>query len=149
VALFDRIESEMLQARRQRDTLKLNALGLLKSELVNASKEPGASGGIDDALVARMARRELKRREEAVDAYRGAGREEAAQREEREAEVLREYLPAQMSQAELEREIGAMIAELKPADPGAFGAVMRTATVRLAGRAEGSRIAATARRLLA
>ena len=149
MALFERIETEMLEARRERDTIRLSALGLLKTELVNASKEPGAGGAIDDALVVRIARRELKRREEAIEAYRTAGREEAAQREEREAELLRGFLPAQLSDQELESQVAAIIAEVKPQGPAGFGAVMKLATARLAGRAEGAQIAATARKLLA
>jgi uncharacterized protein YqeY len=149
VALYDRIQSELIEARRHRDEIGLSTLILLKSELVKASKETGASGTLDDDLVVRVARKEVKRREEAIEVYRKAGREASAVREEAEMAVLRSYLPAAMSADEVEAEVAAVIAELKPEGPKAFGAVMKAATARLAGRAEGAQVAAAARKLLA
>lgn len=147
MALYDRIQSDLVEARRRRDELGLSTLSLLKSELVKASKETGA-GALDDELVTRVARREVKKREEAIEVYRKAGREESAAREEAEMAVLRGYLPAAMSTEEVEAEVQAVIDELKPEGPKAFGAVMKAATARLAGRAEGNQVAAAARKLL-
>jgi len=121
---------------------------LLKSELVKSSKEVSAAAGIDDELVVRIARKEVKRREEAIDVYRKAGREASAVREEAEMAILKGYLPSAMSEADVEAEVRAVIADLKPEGPKAFGLVMKAATARLAGRAEGAQVAAVARRLL-
>jgi uncharacterized protein YqeY len=148
MALYDRIQSDLVGARMKRDELALSTLSLLKSELVKASKEGGAGGKIDDDVVVRIARKEVKKREEAIDVYRKAGREDSARREEAEMGVLRGYLPVAMSEQEVEAEVRAAIAELKPDGPKAFGAVMKAATARLAGRAEGSQVAAAARKLL-
>jgi uncharacterized protein YqeY len=148
MGMLEQIERDMARARLQRDETALNTLGLLKSEIVRATKEPGA-GAADDELVIRVVRKEVKRREEAAQVYTSAGRADAASREEAEAEVLRGYLPAQMGDEELESEVRAVIDEVKPQGPRDFGAVMKAASARLAGRAEGGRIAAVARRLLA
>jgi uncharacterized protein YqeY len=148
VALYDRVQSEMVNARMRRDDVALDTLALLKSELVRASKEGGSAGKIDDDLVTRVARKEVKRREEAIDVYRKAGREESARREEAEMSVLRGFLPAAMSDQELEAEVRAVIAEVKPDGPKGFGLVMKAATARVAGRADGNQVAAVARRLL-
>jgi len=148
VALYDRIQSDLVDARMKRDELSLTTLSLLKSELVKVSKEGGAGGRIDDDVVVRVARKEVKKREEAIEVYRKAGREGSAQREEAEMGVLRGYLPAAMSDQEVEAEVRAVIAELKPDGPKAFGAVMKAATSRLAGRAEGQQVATAARKLL-
>ena len=148
VGLYDRVQSEMVNARVRRDDVALGTLSLLKSELVRASKETGATGTIDDDLVVRVARKEVKRREEAIDLYRKAGREDSARREEAEMKVLRGFLPAQMSEQEIEAEVRAAIAEVKPDGPKGFGAVMKAATARLQGRADGQQVAAVARRLL-
>jgi len=148
MALFDRVQADMVAARMRRDEVGLATLSLLKSELVRASKEGGANGEINDDLVVRIARKEVKRREEAIEVYRKAGRTESARREEAEMAVLRGYLPAAMSEQELETEIRAVIGEVKPEGPKGFGAVMKAATARLAGRADGTQIAATTRRLL-
>jgi uncharacterized protein YqeY len=96
----------------------------------------------------RITRKEVKRREEAIEVYRKAGREETARREEAEMAVLRGFLPAAMSEQDVEAEVRAVIEELKPDGPKAFGAVMKAATARLAGRAEGAQVAAAARKLL-
>jgi len=149
VGLYDRLQTELVDARRRRDELTLNTLSLLKSEVVRASKETDASGSIDDALVERVARKEVKRRQDAIEAYRKGGREEAARREEAEMAILRAYLPQGMSDGQVEAEVRAVIDELKPDGPKAFGAVMKAATARLAGRAEGAQVAAAARKLLA
>lgn len=149
VPLFERVEAELVAARRRRDEAALGTLSLLKSEIVRASKEPGASASIDDDLVLRLVRREVKRRQEAIDVYQKAGRAESAAREQTEMQILRAYLPAGMTDAEVEAEVRAVIEEVKPDGPKGFGAVMKSATARLAGRAEGAQIAAAARKLLA
>jgi uncharacterized protein len=148
VALYDRVQADMVEARRRRDDVGLSTLSLLKSELVRASKDGGVGGQINDDLVVRVARKEVKRREEAIDVYRKAGREDSARREEAEMAVLRGYLPPAMNEQELEAELRAVIAEVKPEGPKGFGAVMKVATARLAGRADGTQIAAVTRRLL-
>lgn len=148
MSLFERIDHDLVDARKARDETRLSTLGLLKSEVVKAGKEPGVGGSTDDELVIRVLRKEVKRRDEAAQAYAGAGREEAARRERAEAEVLLSYLPPPMTDEELEREVRAVIEEVRPQGPRDFGAVMKAASARLAGRAEGGRIAAVARRLL-
>jgi len=130
VAIYDRIQTEMVDARRQRNDVALSTLSLLKSEVVRASKEGQSAGAIDDDLVVRVARKEVKRREEA------------------EMAVLRTFLPAAMSEQQIEAEVRAVIEEVKPEGPKGFGAVMKAATARLGGRADGNQVAAVARRLL-
>jgi uncharacterized protein len=148
MALYDRIQTEMVEARVRRDDVALGTLSLLKSELVRASKDAHASGQIDDDLVVRIARKEVKRREEAIDLYRKAGRDDSARREEAEMQVLRGFLPATMSEQQIEDEVRKVIAEVSPEGPKGFGLVMKAATARLAGRAEGNDIAKVTRRLL-
>ena len=65
VALYDRLQTELVGARRRRDEVALNTLSLLKSEVVRATKEADASGSIDDDLVEKVARKEVRRRQEA------------------------------------------------------------------------------------
>ena len=138
----------MVDARVRRDEVALSTLSLLKSELVRASKEGGSGGSIDDGLVVRVARKEVKRHEEAIEVYRKAGREESARREEAEMKILRGYLPATMSEQQIEEEVRAVIDEVKPDGPKGFGLVMKAANARLAGRADGNDIAKVARRLI-
>jgi hypothetical protein len=148
MALYDRIQVELVESRRRRDQVTLDTLALLKSELVKASKENAAGGRIDDELVVRVARKEVKRREEAIEVYRKAGRVDSARREEAEMALLKVYLPAAMSDEAVEAEVAAVIAEVKPEGAKGFGMVMKQATARMAGRAEGAQVAAAARKLL-
>src|SRR5260370_27577518 len=142
------MQTELVDARRRRDELTLNTLSLLKSEIVRATKESDAGGSIDDALAERVARKEVKRRQDAIDAYRKGGREEAAKREEAEMAILRSYLPAGMTAEQVEAEVQAVSSALKPSGPHPLCAVMKAATARLAGRAAGAQVAAAARKLL-
>ena len=149
MTLFEQIEQDLVAARKQRDHTALDALGMLKSEVVNAGKEPGAAGSTDDDLVMRVIRREVKRRQEAAQAFATGGRDDSARKEEAEAKILSAYLPAQISEEDLEAEVRAVIAEVGAASPRDMGSVMKVAGPRLGERAEPGRIAAVARRLLA
>ncbi|HKA50483.1 MAG TPA: GatB/YqeY domain-containing protein [Candidatus Dormibacteraeota bacterium] len=145
--LFDQIDRDLVTARKERDHVRLSTLGLLKTEVVKAAKEPGATWP-DDQLVLRVIRKEVKRRKEAAEAYASAGRTESASKEEAEAAVLLSYLPAQISDEELERQLKAVIEQVRPQGQRDFGAVMKAASAQLAGRAEGGRIAAVVRSLI-
>lgn len=145
--LSQRVDDDLIQARRDRNQPALRALGLLKTEIVRASKDPGA-GGSGDEVVLRLVRREVKRREEAAQAYDAAQRAAAAADERAEAEVLRGYLPPEMDPVELEREVKAVVEEVGASGPRDLGRVMPAARARLQGRAEPGEIAQVARRLL-
>lgn len=147
--LTERVDEELTQARRDRNQAALRALGMLKTEIVRASKDPGAAGATGDELVLRLVRREVKRREEAAQAYDGAGRTASAADERAEADVLRAYLPPQMDEADLEREVSAVVRDLGASGPRDLGRVMKEARARLQDRADGGEIAQVARRLLA
>jgi uncharacterized protein YqeY len=147
MALSQRVDEDLIQARRDRNQPALRALGLLKTEIVRASKNPGSAGSGDEEVL-RLVRREVKRREEAAQAYDAAQRAGAAADERAEADVLRTYLPPEMDAAELEREVTAVVEELGAGSPRDMGRVMQEARARLQGRAEPGDIAQVARRLL-
>ena len=108
-----------------------------------------SSRELDDAEIQRLLTREAKRRREAADAFRDAGRTDQAAAEQAEGEVLAEYLPAQLDDAELTSLVAAAIAETGASGPGAMGQVMKAVTPKVAGRAEGARVATEVRRQLA
>ncbi|MBO0702219.1 MAG: GatB/YqeY domain-containing protein [Candidatus Dormibacteraeota bacterium] len=147
MSLSQRVDEDLTQARRDRNQPALRALGLLKTEIVRASKE-ARTGGTGDDVVLRLVRREVKRREEAAGAYDAAGRTGSAADERAEAEVLRAYLPPQMGDDELEQEVRAVVEELGATGPKDLGRVMKEARARLQDRAEAGDIAQVARRLL-
>jgi len=108
-----------------------------------------SSRELDDAEIQRLLTREAKRRREAADAFRVAGRTDQAAAEQAEGEVLAEYLPAQLDDAELTSLVAAAIAETGASGPSAMGQVMKVVTPKVAGRAEGARVATEVRRQLA
>ena len=108
-----------------------------------------SSRELDDAEIQRLLTREAKRRREAAEAFRDAGRTDQATAELAEGEVLAEYLPAQLDDAELTGLVAAAVAETGASGPGAMGQVMKAVTPRVSGRAEGARVAAEVRRQLA
>ena len=147
MSITARIQADTTAAAKAKDRERLTALRLVLDALNKEAKE--ARGTLDEQREIAVLKRERKRRAEAAEAYRKGGREDAAKREEAEMALLRGYLPAGMTSEQVESEVRAVIAELKPTGPNAFGAVMKAATARLAGRAEGAQVAAAARKLLA
>lgn len=117
-------------------------LRLVLSELQKAEKE----GGSDEVAVLR---RERKRRYEAAAAYREAGRDELAEAEESEAAVIEGYLPAELSDEELEAIVAEAVSESGAESPADMGAVMKGAMARVDGRADGGRVSAVVREALA
>jgi len=108
-----------------------------------------AARELSDDEVLKILARESKRRREAAEAFQDAGRSEQASAERAEDAVLAEYLPAQLSDADLTEIVAAVIAETGASGMPAMGQVMKAATPRVAGRAEGGRVAAEVRRQLA
>jgi uncharacterized protein YqeY len=103
---------------------------------------------LSDDEVTKVLAREAKRRREAADAFDAAGRAEQASAERAEGDVLEAYLPAQLGDDELAAIVAAGIAESGAAGPRAMGQVMKVVTPKVAGRAEGARVAAEVRRQL-
>ena len=102
----------------------------------------------DDAALKILAKM-VKQRKESAEIYAGQNREDLAQNELAEAAIIEEYLPKQLSDAELEAELRQIIAEVGASSPQEMGKVMGVASKRLAGRAEGRAISAKVKELLA
>jgi uncharacterized protein len=128
---------------RARDRERVGTLRMLSSELQKALKEAG--GETDEAAVLQ---RERKRRLEAADAFGEAGRDDLAASERREAEVVEEYLPEQLSDQELDAIVGDALAESGAASPKEMGKVMSLVMPRVRGRADGARVSSAVREKL-
>jgi uncharacterized protein len=141
MAIVEQIKTDLQGAMRAGEKEKVGALRLVLSELQKAAKE-----GSDDELA--VLRRERKRRLEAASAYRDAGREDLAGGEEAEGRLIGAYLPAELSEPELQA-----IVERAVRDSGAesvkdMGAAMRTAMAAVDGRADGKRVSGLVRAAL-
>ena len=147
-ALKDRLRSDLTTAMKARDEVTVRTL---RMALTSVSKEEVAgttARELSDDEVLTVLTREAKRRREAAEAFAAAGRDEQAEAERAEGAVLDAYLPAQLSDAELGELVTAAIEETGASTRRDMGRVMKLLTPRIAGRAEGGRVAAEVRRRL-
>jgi uncharacterized protein YqeY len=136
MSLIARIEDELKAARLARDEDRRDALSLVLNSLQNAQKELQRELSDDEEL--QVLQRERKRRLEAAEAFRGAGREEQAEDEEYELEILEEFMPEPMSEDELEEIIDDVISEVGATSIRDMGRVMAGVMHQVSGRADGS-----------
>jgi uncharacterized protein YqeY len=141
MALMDTVKDDLTVAMKAGEKERVDALRLVLSELQKAAKE-----GSDDELA--VLRRERKRRLEAASAFRDGGRPELADAEEREAELIGGYLPAELGDEELRAIVETAIAESGASSPRDMGQVMKLAMARTGGRADGKRVSALAKEAL-
>lgn len=145
--LKERLRSDMTDAMRSRDQVRLRTLRMALASITN-EEVSGTAHELSDEDIMKVLTREAKKRREAAEAYEAAGRAEQAEAERAEGDVLAGYLPAQLSDEELASQVTAAIAETGAAGLPGMGKVMKTVTPRLAGRADGARVAAEVRRQL-
>ena len=131
----------MTSAMKAGDKERVGALRLVLSELQKAAKD----GGTDELAVLR---RERKRRLEAAEQFRDAGRTELAEGEQAEARIIEGYMPAELDDAELDAIVNAAIAETGARDPKDMGQVMKAVMAKAQGRADGKRASARVREVL-
>ena len=136
------LRSDLTTAIKGRDELRSATLRMALAAITTEEVAGKVARELSDDEVLKVLGREVKKRKEAAEAFAGAGRAEQAAREEAEGEVLTAYLPAQLSDAELQALVDAAVAETGAEGPRGMGAVMKVLTPRVAGRADGGRVAA-------
>jgi uncharacterized protein len=147
MSLIARIEEELKTAMRARDQERTDALRLTLASLRSAEKEVQRPLKEDEEL--HVLQRERKHRAEAAEAFRGGGREEQAAKEERELEIIQEFMPEPVDEDELERIIDDAIAETGATSLRDLGRVMADVMPQVAGRADGSVVSQLVREKLA
>jgi uncharacterized protein len=146
--LKDQLRSDLTTAMKARDETRTRTLRMALTSISNEEVAGSAARNLTDDEVIRILTREAKRRREAAAAFADAGRGDQAAAERAEEQVLAGYLPAQLDDDELAAMVTAAIAETGAAGPAGIGQVMKVVTPRVAGRADGSRVAALVRRQL-
>ena len=151
MSLHQQVASDLTTAMKARDRARTSALRMVVSALKNRAIEQGKGpqGELDDDEVQRILALEAKRRREAAQAYRDAGRTEQATAEEAELAIYEDYLPAQLDDAELTRLVDEAITEVGAEDVKQMGQVMKVAMGKVAGQAEGARVSALVKQRLA
>jgi uncharacterized protein len=146
--LKDQLRADLTTAMKGRDETRTRTIRMALTAITN-EEVSGVAHDLTDEEITKILTREAKRRREAATAFADAGRGDQAKAERAEEEVLASYLPAQLSDDELATLVAAAIAETGASGPGGMGQVMKVVTPRVAGRAEGSRVAAMVRSRLA
>ena len=147
MSLIAEIKSQLEDAMREGDAARRDTLRLILSSLQGAEKELQRPLSDDEEL--QVLQRERKKRVEAAEAFRNAGREEQADKEEDELDVLEEFMPEPMSEDELEEIVDDVIAEVGATSMRDIGRVMADVMPQVAGRADGSAVSQIVREKLA
>jgi uncharacterized protein YqeY len=146
--LKEQLRIDLTAAMKGRDELRTATLRMALTAITNEEVAGDAARSLSEAETVAVLTREVKKRREAAEAFAGAGRAEQAARERAEGEVLTRYLPAQLTDDELSALVADAVAETGAAGPKAMGLVMKALTPKIAGRAEGGRVAAAVKAAL-
>jgi len=146
--LKERLRADLNTAMRARDQVRMRTLRMALTSITNEEVAGAAARDLTDDEIVKVLTREARKRREAAEAFSAAGRADQAAAERAEGEILADYLPAQLSDDELAALVDAAIAETGASGMASMGQVMKTVTPRIAGRADGARVAAEVRRRL-
>lgn len=143
-----RLESDLREAMKGREELVTSTLRMALAAVRTAEVAGPAARELTDDEVLTLLTKEAKKRREAAEAFAGAGRDESADRERAEEQVLQRYLPAQLSDEELAEIVAGALASGGFSGMAQMGPAMKAVQAAVAGRAEGGRVAAEVRRQL-
>ncbi|MEA4981853.1 MAG: GatB/YqeY domain-containing protein [Paludibacter sp.] len=146
--LFNQVSADIKTAMLARDKVALEALRGIKKEFLEAKTAKGGDGTLPDDQAVKILQKMVKQRKESARIFTEQNRQDLADNELAEVAVIEKYLPAQMSDEQLESEIAAIIAQVGAAGPQDMGKVMGVASKQLAGKAEGRAISEKVKALL-
>ena len=133
-----RVDSDLTEAMRAKDTTKLGVLRMLKSALKYAAiAKSDAEAELSDAEAVQVIRKQAKQRQDSIESFEKGGRAELADKEKEELAILNTYLPQGMSPDELAKVVRETIAELGATSKAQMGAVMKALQAKVGGRADG------------
>lgn len=148
MSLKDQINADIKSAMLAKKKEELTALRAIKSMILLAETEKGASEEISEDAEMKLLMKAAKQRKDSVDLFREQGRDDLADKEQGELDIINKYLPKQLSEEELKIELGKVISQLGATGPQDMGKVMGMATKALAGKADGKTISAMVKTLL-
>ena len=147
--LFEKVSEDIKAAMKAKDRQRLDALRGIKKEFIEGKTAPGADGVLTDDAAMKILVKMAKQRRESAEIYKAQNREELAQEELAQAAVIDEYLPKQLTEAELEAALREIIAETGASSAKEMGKVMCVASKKLDGRVDGRAISVKVKELLA
>jgi uncharacterized protein YqeY len=147
MGLRERLEADMKDAMKSRETLRLETIRGVRGAMRNKEIELGQS--LDDDGILRVIRALVKQRSDSIEQFQAAGRSELVQKESAERQLLESYLPAAPDEKAVEAAVAAVIAELGASGPKDMGRVMKAALEKLGGAADGKLVSQVAKKKLA
>jgi len=146
--LFDQISKDIMAAMKAKDAVRRDTLRNVKKYFIEAKTAAGANDELTDEAALKILQKLAKQGRESADIYTQQGRPDLAEEEMAQVRVIEEYLPKQLSEAELEARLREIIAQVGATTPQEMGKVMGVATKQLAGLADGRAISACVKKLL-
>ena len=137
MALKEKLQNDLTEAMRARDEVRSSTIRMVLTAIKNEEVSGKEARDPSDAEVITVLSREAKKRREAAEAFEQAGANDRAANEKAEGVIIAEYLPAQLSEAELKDLIASAIAETGATGPQQMGLVMKSIQPKIAGRADG------------
>ncbi|MEP7015670.1 MAG: GatB/YqeY domain-containing protein [Verrucomicrobiota bacterium] len=149
MTLTERVDSDLKDAMRAKDTTKLGVLRMLKAAMMNATIEKsGADSKLNDADATQVIRKQVKQRHDSIESFEKGGRAELAAKEKTELSILNSYLPQAMSPDDLAKVVRETIAETGATSKAQMGAVMKALQEKVAGRTDGKSLSAEVQKQL-
>lgn len=148
MSLFETISEDIKAAMKARDKVRLETLRNIKKVFIEAKTAPGANDTLEDAAALKILQKLAKQGKETAATYTAANRQDLANEELAQVQVIEEYLPKPLTEAEIEQAVREIIAQTGAQTIKDMGRVMGTASKQLAGKADGSAISKIVRQLL-
>jgi len=149
MGLKERLQSELTEAIRSRNELKSGTIRMILTAITNEEVSGKSARVLADAEIITVLSREAKKRREAAEAFADAGRADRAEQETNEGKIISEYLPEQLSEADLKKMISDAIAETGASGPAGMGLVMKVISPKIAGKADGGTVSGLVKAALA
>lgn len=147
--LEEKVMAEMKEAMKSKNEAALRSLRAIKAEIIKAKTEPGANGQVSIEGELKMLQKMMKQRKDSLEIYQQQNRNDLAEKEQEEIAIIERFLPAQMNDEDLKKELTDIIAETGATSPADMGKVMALAAKKLSGRTDGKAISAAVKELLA
>ena len=148
MGLKERLKEDLTASMRSRDEVRTGTIRMVLSAITNEEVAGKEVRILVDAEIITVLSREAKKRREAAEAFDSAGSKDRAELERKEGGIIAEYLPAQLSEAELKEMIAAAITESGATGPAGMGLVMKALSPKIAGRADGAAVSAAVKAAL-
>ena len=138
--LENKIQSDLVQAMKEKDTARVSALRSIKTAIMEVKTAPGGKKDLEDGDIIKIIQKLVKQRKESMDIYSQAGRDELADKEQQEMFVLMNYLPKMLTESEVEEIVAKTIADLGATSIKDMGKVMGFINKTYAGQVDGSMV---------